>query len=99
MKSAIELFLKNCSADPSSTNSLEEQPKSFNDGYLWVFENLGLGLESLNEIGRGDVDVEDESGLEHEGNEDVEEISERELETMAARERTRRMGLFLFLTA
>lgn len=90
-------MLQNFSADTSSRDSFEEQPKIFNDGYLRGFENLGLGLESLNEIGRREVDVGEESGLELDGNEDVEETSERELETMVARERLRRrIGFLLF---
>lgn len=64
------------------------------------FENLGLGLQSLNEIDRREIDVGVESRLELEGNEDVDETRDTELETMVAREReqSRIKLLFFFLT-
>ncbi|KAK9032056.1 hypothetical protein V6N11_056340 [Hibiscus sabdariffa] len=64
----------NCGKNQHFTSTVEEQPKSFNDGYLRGFENLGLGLRS-----RKDVELGDESKFEVQGNEDVDEISEREL--------------------
>lgn len=73
---------------------------SFKGGYLRGFENLGLGLQSLNEIDRREIDVGVESRLELEGNEDVDETRDTELETMVAREReqSRIKLLFFFLT-
>lgn len=64
--------------DPSST--VEEQQESFDDGYLRDFENLRLGLKSLNVIGQKETELGDESM--YEGNED--EISEREPETIVS---------------
>lgn len=61
------------------------------------FENLGLGLQSLNEIDRREIDVGVESRLELEGNEDVDETRDTELETMVAREREQSRIKLLFL--
>ncbi|KAM3761780.1 hypothetical protein ACB098_01G294100 [Castanea mollissima] len=87
MKSAIELFCKNCSADPSSISCVNEA--------LGIAKLRGLGkprlrLKELKDLGLGlglglglvDMEVEAVSVLEFDRNEDVEESIDKEPETI-----------------